>query len=522
MYPAMFIKIKENSFFKTLIFAIRHTFLAGKRYWLVMVCAQILSSLMTPLAALLVGKLAGSIKETASAAAQDLSLLAPWILVVALIWLVLAGCRVVVQYCSLCLGDRLILRMQHEVVEHTASLNLEQIEDPGIQNIMERAQRNPGQYLMKFLTGVVDVFTALIRIIGLIGVIFWIAPLWAGVIALLCIPALAVNRYLSFIQFNLKRNKTTARRWSNYYAATLTTRETIPSTVTLGIIPLFLQRFTETVLDINLANQKFYRLRAALTFGLALLMIGIIIGALFALLKYVLGGSLGIEKFCAFLFAAWRMQVCLSGLGKSFFDISESEFNIFNIRELLSTRSTEPDTGTRPPKTPCGRIEIRDLSFTYRGTEQPVLKNISLTIEQGETVAIVGANGSGKTTLAKLVARLYTPTSGHILLDDLPAAEYDRDALYKKISFVTQQPVQFEATASENIAFGDWEALKASPEKVRSIAESTRLDEMIRHMPEGYDTRLGRLFGTYDISGGPRPQHARGPAPGGAPGRRIS
>lgn len=500
----MLSKIKENQFLKTLTFATRHTFLAGKGHWLSITLTQISSALIAPLAALLIGKLASSIKEVISAPSPDLGILLPWMLLAVLISLALAACRVITQYSTQCLGDNLTLQMQHQVVEHITSLNLELIEDRSIQDVLERAQQGPGKFVLTFMTGVLDTATAIIRIIGLIGVIFWIAPLWAGMITLLCIPALAANRYLSYIHFNLKRSRTTARRWSRYFSNVLTSSQTIPATVTMGLIPVFLKRFYETVLGIHQINLKFYRLRAMVNLGISLLMIGILSAALFTVAKDVSSGVLSIGKFTAFWIAAWRIQTAISGLGKSFFDISESEFDIFNVKELFSIHNTLPPAGTHTPKQPCGKIELRDLSFTYRGTDRSVLNHLSLTIRQGETVAIVGPNGSGKTTLAKIIAQLYIPTEGEILIDDLPAREYDRNRLYEQISFVTQNPIQFEATVGENIAFGDWKNLHDNPGAVRTLAEKTNVDQIIQTMPEGFDTLLGRQFGNYDISGGQR------------------
>ena len=497
-------KIKENPFLKTLIFAARHTFSAGKGHWLALVASQITAALIAPLMAVLAGKLASSIKEVVAATEPDLSVLAPWMLAAIFIALTLAACQVIIQYSTLCLGDRLTLQMQHRVVEHITSLNLELIEDRRIQDVLERAQQSPGKFTLTFMTGVLNIIASVIRIVGLLGVILWVAPVWAGIIALLCIPALVVNRYLSFINFNLKRNKTMARRWVRYYASTLTNRETIPSTVTLGLVPLFLSRFKETVLDINRVQRNFYRLRSLAMIGIALLMIVVLSIALLAVAKDISKGVLSITKFTAFWVAAWRLQVAVGNLGKSFFNVSESEFNISNVRELLDIKNTLPPEGSTPLKTPCGKIELRDLSFTYRGTDRPVLRDISLTIQQGETVAIVGANGSGKTTLAKLIAQLYTPTQGQIWIDDLPAENYSRKALYEAISFVTQNPVQFEATAAENIAFGDWKHLNGNRPAIQSLAEKTQVDALIQSMPEGYDTQLGRMFGQYDISGGQR------------------
>jgi len=497
-------KIKENPFYKTLTFAAPQVFKAGRLLCLSIILAQVLSALITPLSALLIGKLAGSIKEVMTAPTPELGTLLPLMLVVALISLTLIACRVITQYSTLCLGDRLTLRMQHRVTRHIASLSLELIEDRDIQDILSRAQQSPGKTLLQFLTAVLNVITAFVRMAGLIGVIFWIAPLWAGIIALICVPVLLGNRYLSYINFRLKRNKTTARRWSRYYSGTLTSRQMFPTTLTMNLLPLFLNRFKETATDIYRVQRRFYRLRALVTLGIALLMISILMISVYFVSKDVVSGAISIEKFTAFWVAAWRLQVAQSNLGKSFFNISEMEFNIFNIREMFSLRNTLPGDGNEPFTSACGKIEIQNLSFTYRGTDRPVLNNVSLTIQPGETVAIVGPNGSGKTTLAKLIAQLYVPTQGRILIGDRSSLEYDREQFYKGIAFVTQNPVQFEATAEENIAFGDWDRLHDQPDAVRNIAEQAGVDEMIRNMPEGYDTLLGRLFGNFDVSGGQR------------------
>jgi ATP-binding cassette subfamily B protein len=497
-------KIIEHPFFTALQFAIPHVYGAGKTHCLIILFAQLLSALLTPLTAVFLGKVAMSAKTMLSATSTDLSLILPWVVIALVIGILLATCQIVIQYCSMCLGDHLSLRIQSRVAEHVTSLNLEMIEDPQIQDILERAQQNPGQVLLKFCTGTINVLSATIRILGLLGVLFWVSPLWATLIILLSIPALIGNRYLSAINFKLRRSKTTARRWCYYYTGLLTNQYMIPSTVTLGIGPLFLQRFKKTMLDINQVNQGFYRLRAAMALGATLLMAITLVIALFTVAGKVCDGALNLGRFTAFWVAAWRIQQVLSSLGNSFFDISESEFNIVNLRELFSLHNELPTTGTHAPKAPCGKIEIRNLFFAYKNSGHNVLNNLSLTINQGEMVAIVGPNGSGKTTLAKLITLLYAPTRGEIRIDGLPANEYDRKQLYEKISFVTQNPAQFEGTAYENIAFGDWETLHDTPEEVYRIAERTQIAEMIGKMPNGYNTLLGRMFGTYDISGGQR------------------
>jgi ATP-binding cassette subfamily B protein len=500
----MISRFKENPFWKTITFAAPLVYRAGRGYSLTIILTKVLSALLAPLTALLLGKVAASAKTMLTSDAPDLGPILPWILATMGIGIVLAACNIIIQYCTLCLGDRLSLTTQHQVTEHIASLDLEMIESREIQDILERAQQSPGSFLLKFCTGVINVFSSFIRIFGFFGVLFWVSPLWAAVIIVLGIPAMIGNRYLSFINFKLKRSNTTARRWSRYYTGTLTSRQMIPSVVTMGLVPLFLKRFKETVLDINQTRRGFYRLRSSIAMGSTLIMAVTLIVALITVSRQVTGGALNLGKFTAFWVAAWRLQQVLSGLGNSFFDISESEFSIVNLKELFSLKSTLPESGTRSPKEIRGKIEIRDLSFTYKGTSRPVLDNLSLTVEPGETIAIVGPNGSGKTTLAKVISQLYMPTRGDLLIDGHPAIEYNRDQLYRSISFVTQNPAQFEATAFENIAFGDWEKLCDSPEAVYQVAEQAQVAAMIKKMPDGYNTLLGRMFGDYDISGGQR------------------
>ena len=500
----MFRQIKESPFYQAVVFSVPRVFRVGRGQFSVIVLTQVISALLAPTAALLLGKMAITVKEMIAASSSDMTPLLPWILVAAAISVITAGCRIANRYCSSCLGDRMALSMQHEVVSHITSLNLEMIEDRTIQDILERGQQSPGQNMLKFTTGFLGVASTLLRIAGLLGVLFWVSPLWSALIVLLGIPALIGNRTLSRINFNIKRSKTTARRWSRYYTSTLTNRGMIPAVTTLGITDLFLKRFDETMRDINQVKRGFYRLRSFVTLGATLLMVGTLIAALLTVARDASAGLINIGRFTAFWVAAWRIQAALAGLSSSFFTISELEFNIFNLRELFALRNTLPKCGTVQPEKNLGAIDIHNLTFVYQGTTRPVLNDLSMSIRQGETIAIVGPNGSGKTTLAKLIAQLYTPTAGKIHIGNRPSIDFDRAQLYKRISFVTQNPVQFEATALENIAFGDWDRLHADPDAIHHLAAQVHIDPMIQNMPEGYDTLLGRMFGDYDISGGQR------------------
>jgi ATP-binding cassette subfamily B protein len=130
------------------------------------------------------------------------------------------------------------------------------------------------------------------------------------------------------------------------------------------------------------------------------------------------------------------------------------------------------------------------------------LRDVSFHIRPGETVALVGENGAGKTTLVKLLTRLYDPDEGHIEFDGIDLKNLSPSSLRKQIGFVLQDFARYEATAAENIAYGDWRLMLRDRQKIERVARLAGVDNIIRLMPNGYDTLLGRTFGKHELSKG--------------------
>jgi ATP-binding cassette, subfamily B, bacterial len=147
-------------------------------------------------------------------------------------------------------------------------------------------------------------------------------------------------------------------------------------------------------------------------------------------------------------------------------------------------------------------IEFRNVSFQYTGQTDWALKGVNLTIKPGEKVALVGANGAGKTTLIKLLTRLYDPTEGQILLDGVDLRDYDLNELRQRIGVIFQDFVRYHLTASENVGFGQIDAV-TDRTRIIGAAQKSGADPLITGLPEGYETTLGRWFAKgRDLSGG--------------------
>ncbi len=168
------------------------------------------------------------------------------------------------------------------------------------------------------------------------------------------------------------------------------------------------------------------------------------------------------------------------------------------IREVLDEEVDIADTATADHRVTDGRVEFKNVVFRYyKSSEEPVLRNVDLTIEAGETVGIIGSTGCGKTTLVSLIPRLYDTDEGTVLVDGVDVREYPLHALRDGIGMVLQKNVLFSGSIAYNLRWGNEEA---SDEEMFVAAENAQADKFVRTFKDGYDTLLEQ--GGTNVSGG--------------------
>ncbi|MFO7141810.1 ABC transporter [Arthrospira sp. PCC 8006] len=210
-------------------------------------------------------------------------------------------------------------------------------------------------------------------------------------------------------------------------------------------------------------------------------------------------GRLAVGSYSVLVFITQRLLWPLTRLGETFDQYQRAMASTNRVMNLLDTPiATHPGNITLKSQEVRGEIDIKNITFSYN-PQMPVMKNLSLYIPAGDTIAIVGATGSGKSTLVKLLLRLYEIQSGTILIDGIELQQIKLEDLRKAIGLVSQDVFLFHGTVAENIAYGTFDA---SFDEIVNAAKVAEADGFINSFPLGYDTIVGERG--QKLSGGQR------------------
>jgi ATP-binding cassette, subfamily B, bacterial len=195
--------------------------------------------------------------------------------------------------------------------------------------------------------------------------------------------------------------------------------------------------------------------------------------------------SITIGEFISFYVAAGYLNGFVDTIAKSIADIIAGNESIVTLHDLAATKNIQPYAGKK--QIPFrGFLSLESVSFRYE--DQPVLKNVSLSLHPRSRVAIIGTNGAGKSTMTHLILGFYVPLAGRLYADDVPYEDVDIAYLRRQIGVVMQDSALFSGTILENIRYGSTETDR---KKIMRAAKLAMADDFIRKIPEGYDAHIG-------------------------------
>jgi ATP-binding cassette subfamily B protein len=303
---------------------------------------------------------------------------------------------------------------------------------------------------------------------------------------------------------NWWKDTTTERRRTQYLGVVLTDANYAGEIRFFGLSNFFRKSFLDLRRRLRVERLRLLRDQGLARMGAEVIALFISAGTIAWMVWRAFVGLATLGDIALFYQAFQRGQGLMRALLTNIGQIYNNGLFLANLFEFLDleTQITDPTSPVPAPARLKSGIRFTDVTFRYPGTDRVALKNFSLNIPAGRTVAILGANGAGKTTLMKLLCRFYDPESGRVEIDGIDLRALSLDDLRRLITIMFQLPIRYQETARQNIGMGD--LLSAgSLVKTETAARSAGAHELIASLPDRYDTLLGNWFaGGTELSGG--------------------
>ena len=383
-------------------------------------------------------------------------------------------------------------------MEHAATLDLDQFEDSAFYDKLERArQQTIGRTILlsQILTQVQDLITMAFLAVGLMAFNPWLILLLLVAI----VPAFLGESYFNDRSYALTRGQTPERRELDYMRYLGASDETAKEVKLFNLSGFLIDRFKELSNKFYDDNKKLSLRRASWGTLFALLgSIGYYTAYIVIIIKTVQGAiTIGTLTFLAGSFR--QLRSLLEGILSRFSSVYLRDFfEFFEIKPKIAV-AAKPVLFPNPIKQ---GFTFENVGFRYHNSETWANRHLNFTLHFGEKLALVGENGAGKTTLVKLLARLYDPTEGRILLDGIDLREYDIVDLRKQTGIIFQDYLKYQMSFAQNIAVGNIDEQHNRP-LIKESAEKSLAHKLANKLPDQYDQALGRRFNNgVELSGG--------------------
>jgi ABC-type multidrug transport system fused ATPase/permease subunit len=393
------------------------------------------------------------------------------------------------------------------MAEKIMKVEFSYLENPYYLDIKERAvfAINNHNALENMIVNLTDLVKNLITLIGVITIMFTLSPVLILLLSCTIIITLLIQGYFSKYQTKFFKEVIPINRKYGYYI-NLAYQDKLQKDIRLyGMNKLLTDRIALYNDEVNDWFTKFYKriglvqslysiindLQAAIAYGYVGMRV----------LSSILGPQIGIGSFTMYVSAAINFTATFNAFGSNITRVIQLTGHIDPFIEFMSLPDEEKKEGTIPFTGEIKTLSFENVTFSYPGSDQLVLKGISFMVEQGEKISIVGLNGAGKSTIVKLLCRLYQPNSGNIKINGHNIYEYEFTSYMKGIAAVFQDYKLFAFSLKENIICTN----TVEEEKhILELVDKVGLKNTIEKLPEGIHSLYGKAYNEkgFDISGG--------------------
>ena len=443
-------------------------------------------------------------------------------------------------------GDLFANQISVRLMQHAATLDLYQFENPEFYDRLERARRQTtGRIglLPQIFQVVQDAFT----LVSLAAALLLFSPLLMLLLVVSVLPSFLGATHYAALEYSLLFRQTPERRLLDYFRYLGASDETAKEVQVFGLADWLVERFRQISIRFYEENRRLSIRRGVSSAALSIIGTLGYYAAYVSILVSVVSGTITIGSltFLAASFARSRdlVESILNNASTVFSQALylKDLFDFFDVQPTIFS----PVDGRKVPATIKQGFVFENVGFHYPESEKWAVRNVSFTLRPGERIALVGENGAGKTTLTKLIARLYDPVEGRILLDGVDLRGYDLKSLRQGISVIFQDFVRYDMSFGANIGVGEVESVKsyladtqeesrarrknlakedsaangrnnghpeepqldvpqiAVPNQIVTAAEKSLASNLLPRLSDGYDQMLGRRFdGGVDLSGG--------------------
>jgi ATP-binding cassette subfamily B protein len=417
-------------------------------------------------------------------------------------------------------GDLCANRINEKLIAHAGTLDLHHFDDPAFFDRLERAQRQTTGRI-GLLTQLLTLGQDSVTLISLASAILFYSPWLLVLLIVAIVPGFLGEVHFSTLEYSLLYRMTPERRQLDYLRFLSVSDKTAKEVQVFGLSNWLLGRYRRLAARLHEANSHLALRKGMASILLAWLgLAGYYAGYLFILWR----AFYGIITIGTLTFLAGSFLRCRAATERLLLSVSNVYEQGLYVRDLFEFFELQPTLDARPGSRPVPShlkqgLAFEDVGFQYPGNNAWALHHVNLRIAPGEKIALVGENGAGKTTLAKLLARLYDPTEGRILLDGVDLREYQLASLRSAVGVIFQDFVHYDLRLDENIGVGeisqvqdyldqllerpDSDANSTTDPAIAVAAGKSQAAALAGSFPLGYRQMLGRRFEDgLELSGG--------------------